>query len=242
MRLPTLPFFWILALAPGCASPSSAALAADPGPQAIAGDPAPPEAGPAADPHPAAHTLALLPFEDVDQQAIDTVEGAIEHAYGWEVTVMPSADLPQSAWYKPRKRHRAEKILDHLHTLVPEGADGIMGLTRKDISTTKGDVVDWGICGLAESPGIASVVSTFRIKKKLGKGTAQKKKKKYLRRLVDLATHEFGHTLGLPHCPTTGCVMEDAKGTVLTFNHSTGELCESCAKKLDQLGFPLPSD
>ena len=33
---------------------------------------------------------------------------------------------------------------------------------------------------------------------------------KYDRRLEDLTVHEFGHTLGLDHCPTNACVMRDA--------------------------------
>ena len=32
----------------------------------------------------------------------------------------------------------------------------------------------------------------------------------------DIVAHEFGHNLGLPHCPNKGCIMEDAKGTVST--------------------------
>ncbi len=179
--------------------------------------------------------LALLPLGDVDQEAVETAKASIEKAFPWTVLVLPSQPLPQSAWYAPRKRYRAEKILEWLAPRLPEGSDRIMGLTRKDISTTKGNVYDWGICGLADSPGPAAVVSTYRIKKKLGKIPPAKKKEKYLQRLRDLATHEFGHTLGLPHCPNKGCVMEDAKGTVLTFDHSSGKLCDDCSKMLEDL-------
>jgi archaemetzincin len=184
--------------------------------------------------------MALLPFMDVDQKSIDTVAGAIEKTYGWNVVVMERQDLPKSAWYKPKKRYRAEILLDWLNTKIPEDADRIMGLTKRDISTTKGDIYDWGICGLAEAPGTASMVSTYRIKKKMGKLTPAERKAKYIQRLKDLSTHEFGHTLGLPHCPNKGCVMEDAKGTVKTFDHSTGLLCEQCLDDLAKWGFTLP--
>jgi archaemetzincin len=181
-----------------------------------------------------------LPFKDVEQEDIDTVVGAIEHAYGWNVLVMERHDLPQSAWYKAKNRYRAEILLDWLNTKIPDGADRIMGLTRKDISTTKGEIYDWGICGLAEAPGTAAMVSTYRIKKKMGKLSAVERKARYIQRLEDLSTHEFGHTLGLPHCPKTGCVMEDAKGTVTTFDHSSGELCDGCVEKLANWGYTLP--
>lgn len=247
-----VPCIVIVLLALGCAGPRAPrpAVDAQPDPKPdqplVASPPVAPEpddpAGepPAPQEEPDVRILALLPFEDVDQEAIDTVTQAVGHAYGWEIRVMEPHDLPDSAWYALRKRHRAEKLLDYLDDVIPQDVDGIMGLTRKDISTTKGEIEDWGICGLAESPGLASVVSTYRIKKKLGKGSHDQKKKKYLQRLRDLANHEFGHTLGLPHCPNEGCVMEDAKGTVLTFDHSTGQLCDDCVKLLGKLGFPLP--
>lgn len=185
-------------------------------------------------------TLALKPLGDVDKEAVETAAKSIKDIYNWKIVLADKADLPQAAWYKPRKRYRAEKILAWLETRKPKWADKIMGITRKDISTTKPPHKDWGICGLAGMDGPASVISTWRVKKKLGKGTKKEKHKKYLRRLADLAAHEFGHQLGLPHCPNKGCIMEDAKGTVLTFDHSKSTLCNACRKILIKKGHMIP--
>mgnify|MGYP001572551301 CR=1 FL=1 len=90
---------------------------------------------------------------------------------------------------------------------------------------------------MADMDGPTSVVSTLRVGRKLGKGTAKQKHAKYIQRLTDLAAHEFGHQLGLDHCPNKGCVMEAAKGTVLPFDHSTGKLCDACADFLIKKGW-----
>ncbi len=185
-------------------------------------------------------TLAIAPLGKIDDEALQTAAKSIENMYGWKVVTMGRRELPESAWYKPRKRHRAEKILDWLHPRRPRVAHKIMALTKRDISTTKGRHKDWGICGLAEVGGEAAVVSSFRIKRKLKGFSVKKRKEVYLKRLEDLTTHEFGHQLGLPHCPSRGCIMEDAKGTVSTFDHSTGELCADCRHLLKENGYLLP--
>jgi archaemetzincin len=187
-----------------------------------------------------AGTLALQPLGPVDKEAIETAAKSIKTYYQWRVKLLDGQDLPKEAWYKPRKRWRAEIILAWLEPRKPKWADKIMALTTKDISTTKGKVKDWGICGLADMDGPASVVSTLRIKRKLGKGTKKEKHEKYLRRLSDLTAHEFGHQLGLDHCPNKGCIMADAKGTVLTFDQSTSKLCDECRQKLVKAGWALP--
>ena len=61
------------------------------------------------------------------------------------------------AWYPARDRYRADSLIRYLGRFG--SADTILiGLTNKDISTTKGQIRDWGIMGLGYCPGTSCVV------------------------------------------------------------------------------------
>lgn len=181
---------------------------------------------------PARLTIALQPLDQVDPEAIALVRSALEEAYRAGIVVLDPAPHPTSAWYAPRKRWRAGAILDWLRPRLPDGVDRIVALTASDISVPKPPHTDWGICGYGDISGPAAVVSTWRVGRKLGEGTRAERAERYRRRLRGLAAHEVGHTLGLHHCPRRGCTMEDARGSVKTFDHWTGRLCDDCRERL----------
>ncbi|TDW47882.1 archaemetzincin [Flavobacterium sp. 270] len=116
------------------------------------------------------------------------------------VVLRKSIDFPLGSYYKPRNRFRADSIIKYLKSQV--GTDSvIVGLSSKDISTTKNGHQYWGIMGLGYHPGSACVVSDFRL--------SDKNKKDQFYKVV---LHELGHTEGLPHCKTKTCLMRDAEG------------------------------
>src|SRR5512138_163640 len=62
----------------------------------------------------------------------DLVKTALEALIGLSVKVLPRAALPATAWYPPRRRYRADKLLDFLDTRLPPDGTRILGLTGTD--------------------------------------------------------------------------------------------------------------
>ena len=178
------------------------------------------------DPRP---VVAIQPLAEVDTFVIRRIGAGIEEFFPVRVAVQPPAELPPDAFYKPNQRYRAEKLLVYLDSIAEDHGNEflkVIGITSVDISTTKGDIYDWGIFGLGYLPGRVCVVSTFRLgRKKVGEV-------KFFERLVKVVNHELGHNFGLDHCPTPECLMEDAKGTVKTVDRETGALCPDCQARL----------
>lgn len=79
--------------------------------------------------------------------------------------------------------------------------------------------------GFAYCPGNSCIVSTFRIQ--------HSNPKIHFTRFKKVAVHEFGHNLGLPHCPDKACVMTDAVESVKTIDNAKLALCEKCKSKLN---------
>ncbi|MBN8642670.1 MAG: matrixin family metalloprotease [Flavobacteriales bacterium] len=180
--------------------------------------------------------VALQPYKGFPTNKIDTLSKAISEFYSIDVVVLPELDMPKSAFVNIKSpRYRADSIIRIQSRNRPDSLDFIVGLTDKDISITKKEVDgsikkpewrynDFGVMGLAYCPGKSAIISSFRLK--------TNDSKLHFTRLKKVTIHEFGHNLGLPHCPNTHCVMTSANEKISTIDTEKMELCENCKKKL----------
>lgn len=201
-----------------------AAPATGPAPQAPE---QPPE--PEASLGPRAHVL-LVTFGDFPEDLATAIAEGLTAELQVEVTRLPPLELPADAYYPPRRRYRADELLDHLraHLRREPPSVKVLGFTTVDISTSARGRFDWGVFGLGDVGGRASVISTFRLRR-------HARDAEHVRfRVVTTAIHEVGHTLGLRHCTEDRCVMNDAHGSIATVDRSTGHLGPECRREVER--------
>lgn len=165
--------------------------------------------------------LAIQPLGTVSRRDLDGVALRLRQTYGFRVEILPKIGLPKQSWYPPRKRYRAERILDYLDGR--REAEFELGVPRSDISTSSAPYRDWGVIGLGRQPGHVAVISSFRLRAN-GKVSP-------LERLERVAEHETGHMLGLAHCPNPKCVMNGLSSHISAIDNAP-TLCDECRRRL----------
>jgi archaemetzincin len=180
--------------------------------------------------------VAIQPLGNFNQATIKFLSCNIQKFYGCRVVVLPSKDIPSQFFDNSKSpRYSADSLLRWLGNEAVDSIRSVLGITEKDIFTTKRDDKGnikkpaekysvWGIFGLGYVPGKACVVSDFRLH--------CNDRQKELSRLRSITLHEVGHNFGLQHCPDKRCLMTDANESIKTIDHAGGDLCGSCRRKL----------
>lgn len=176
--------------------------------------------------------VAIQPYGNFSKQRADSLSRIISQFYKVKTVLLSHQPIDERSFISVKTpRYRADSLIK-FQERVRGKYDYIIGLTHKDISTTKKDkkgtikkpvfkYQDWGIMGLAYCPGNSCIVSDFRLKSI---------KEKSLERMKKIVIHELGHNFGLPHCPDKKCVMTDAVESIRTIDNANLALCENCRK------------
>lgn len=170
-------------------------------------------------------TILIQPFEGLSKTTSRLVAEELKGIYSGDIVLNDPIRFPKNSLNHTKSRYRADSLIKYLGTLAKQD-QLIIGITDKDISTTKGEHSDWGVMGLGYCPGKSCIASNFRLK---GKNRHEK--------LFKVAIHELGHTHGLPHCPEKTCLMRDAEGKD-RLDEEKG-FCSKCKKVLISAGWEL---
>jgi len=170
--------------------------------------------------------IILQPFSDIETKHVEMLFSSIKKNYP-KTFLRPPTQIPESCLNDNGYRYRADKLLKFLQQKNHTDTT-VIALTSKDISTSKGNIKDWGIMGLAYCPGNVCVVSTFRLSKKNIDDQFYK-----------VAIHEIGHSFGLKHCSKNLCFMRDAKGSNPL--NEENDFCRTCKTFLINKGMKLSS-
>ena len=179
--------------------------------------------------------VAIQPFGEFSSKEAKIMQEKIAEFYHVKVTLLKPVELPKKAYINIKSsRYRADTLIRFLRKNMDCNYNFVIGLTDKDISTTKYSnklkktikqpnykYADWGVFGLGFMPGKSCIVSTFRLKEK-----------NFRSRFIKICCHELGHNFGLPHCSDKTCIMQDAAETIKTIDNVRLNLCNSCKKKV----------
>ena len=165
-------------------------------------------------------------FEGFNKSLGDNTMKELKHTFD-SVAFEGVIPFPDSAYYAPRSRYKADKLVKHLRQLQAS-SELVVGFSSKDISDRVHGYEDFGVMGWTRISLHSSVVSTYRLSDK----------SRLQSDFVKLVLHELGHADGLPHCKNSvSCYMRDANKQ----NHfpELDGFCDKCKTHLSKRGWNL---
>lgn len=175
--------------------------------------------------------IGLQPLSQYSPERLQFIKKEVQDFYHSPVVILNQREIP-AAFLNTSKgeRYSADSIIKWLAHTAPDSIYKVVGITHKDIFTTKMELwhikkpestyAVWGIFGLGYKPGPSCVVSDNRLQ--------TTDNAKFHHRLRTVVIHELGHNLGLPHCPSDSCIMNDANESIRSVDKSAENYCKKC--------------
>ncbi len=165
--------------------------------------------------------IYCAPLDGFPQDVLLDIARDIARVFQWDVRLLPGLNTRSGSYDPIREQHNSTAILQLLKDYVPTNADHILGVTNVDLFIP----IFTFVFGEAQLAGPTAVVSGLRLQNEfygLVPDAAQ-----YYERLLKECLHELGHTFGLRHCNSPGCVMQ--KSTyVENIDLKASRFCPSC--------------
>jgi archaemetzincin len=155
-----------------------------------------------------------------DHDLLGTVRRQAEHVFQVGARAWLGHARPPDSFDPRRQQHSSTRILKWLLDSRPAHAAKVVGITDVDLFIP----ILTFVYGEAQLGGTAAVVSTARL---LADNGFRPDPGVLTSRLTKECIHELGHTFGLLHCPSAGCVMARSVNLVQV-DAKDASLCHDC--------------
>lgn len=154
--------------------------------------------------HRAMPRILIVPIGTVEDDTTTRVQEGLADSFSANVLVAPAVPLPQHAFDQSRNQYLGDALLKALEQRDYVDADRVIGLVSADCYAPGLNF----ILGQARKPGRFAIVALPRLGRHLPRieNAAARRDE----RVLKVAIHELGHSLGFSHCASMTCVMRFA--------------------------------
>lgn len=145
--------------------------------------------------------ICLRPMGKVDADVLEWIARGIEREFSLPAQGLDAVEVPMRAFSEKRQQYYSTAFLQELMRTIHDDAFRILGITDVDLFVPQLNFV----FGEAAVEGRAGVISLYRLRPEFYGEIPDEEL--FAERAVKEAVHELGHTFGLRHCSTPGCVM-----------------------------------
>ena len=169
--------------------------------------------------------IYIVPIATSTSHWLTPLEQSVANCFGQPVKRL-QCDIDLATTYdQGRRQYNSSQILLQLIRSAPADTLKILGVTAVDLFIP---ILTY-VFGEAQLGGAGAVVSMHRLNNRLY--GLPENKLLLCERLNKEAIHELGHTFGLLHCPTPGCVLSPST-YVEDIDQKSDQVCHECRAQI----------
>lgn len=165
-------------------------------------------------------TVAILPLGSISSIQIEFTAVVLAEEFGVKTIVLPAIKLPTQYFNAERGQYQGRRVLELLFHHLPTDAQRIVGVIAGKLEYDDGEPC----LGCSYPHYRVAVYSALPLSEWERLPDNERAKQYEISYIV--ATHEFGHTFGLPHCEQLDCLMYEAA--------FIPEMCAACRRWADR--------
>ncbi|HEV8320898.1 MAG TPA: archaemetzincin [Myxococcota bacterium] len=171
--------------------------------------------------------IYVVPLGSIGADTVDLVVDAIAFVAGTrDVALLPRRPLPGESWNPATAMYDAERVLGMMRSLRPRDGYRLVAVTDADLYASELRF----LFGLASATHDVAIVSALRLEEQFWDRDSDWDL--YRWRLFKILAHELGHTLGLPHCDRSSCLMHAIR-SLADADAAPPRLCDLCRRWVD---------